>query len=171
MIYIHDTRDKPGKHDNVEKYLTAHGHKIVRSKLYCGDISLLNDQSVCIDLKQGLQEVYGNVIQDHERFKAEAVRARAAGIRLIVLVEEPGIASIYDVPNWNNPRLARWKAISEAHKQGKRLNVKISAFPPAPSHKLGMIMHALSRKYGIEWQFCSKDQTGQRIIALLGGNT
>ena len=169
MVFIHDTRDKPGKHDNVEQYLTKNGHSIVRSKLYCGDISLLNNQSVCIDLKKDLQEVYSNVIQDHVRFKAEILRATAAGIRLIILVEQEGVKSLSDVPNWKNPRVAQWHKISNAHKAGKMMKIKISSSPPANSLKLAMTMTSLANRYGVEWQFCDKSETGKRIVEILGG--
>ena len=169
MVFIHDTRDKPGKHDNVEQYLTQNGHSIVRSKLYCGDISLLNNQSVCVDLKKDLQEVYSNVIQDHVRFKAEILRATAAGIRLIILVEQEGVKSLSDVPNWKNPRVAQWHKIHNAHKAGKMLKIKISNSPPANSLKLAMVMTSLANRYGVEWQFCDKSETGKRIVEILGG--
>lgn len=169
MVFIHDTRDKPGKHNNVEQYLTKNGHSIVRSKLYCGDISLLNNQSVCIDLKKDLQEVYSNVIQDHVRFKAEILRATAAGIRLIILVEQEGVKSLSDVPNWKNPRVLQWYKISNAHKAGKMLKIKISSSPPANSLKLAMSMTSLANRYGVEWQFCDKSETGKRIVEILGG--
>ena len=169
MVFIHDTRDKPGKHDNIEQYLVQNGHSIVRSKLYCGDVSLLNNQSVCIDLKKDLQEVYSNVIQDHVRFKAEILRATAAGIRLIILVEQEGVKSLSDVQNWKNPRVAQWHKIHNAHKAGKMLNRKISTAPPASSLKLAMSMSSMANRYGVEWQFCDKSETGKRIVEILGG--
>jgi hypothetical protein len=169
MTYIHDTRDKPGKHKNVDDYLLSNGHRIIRSKLFCGDISLLNNQSVCIDLKQGLQEVYSNVIQDHPRLKREIIRAQSNGIRLIFLVEQPGIHSVADVAEWDNPRLTEWNRIDAAHKIGKLLKVKINPAPPASSHKVAAIMSQLSRRYGAEWEFCSKEDTGRRVVELLGG--
>ena len=169
MIFIHDTRDKLGKHNNVEQYLEQNGHSIVRSKLYCGDISLLNNQSVCVDLKKDLQEVYSNVIQDHVRFKAEILRASAARIRLIILVEQEGVKSLSDVPNWKNPRVAQWHKINNAHKAGKMMKIKISSSPPANSLKLAMTMTSLANRYGVEWQFCDKTQTGKRIVEILGG--
>lgn len=169
MTYIHDTRDKPGKHKNVDDYLTANGHRIVRSKLYCGDVSLLSDQSICIDLKQDLQEVYGNVIQDHKRFMDELIRAQSFGIKLIILVEQGGISSMHDVSEWENPRIIEWRKIDEAHKAGKQLKKTICKVPPASSIKLAAIMNQLSRRYGAEWQFCDKSDTGRRVVELLNG--
>ena len=151
MVFIHDTRDKPSKHCNVDDYLAGHGHKIVRSKLFVGDIALLNDQTTCIDLKRNLQEVAGNVCQDHARFVRELERAREYGIKLLFLVEHGGaIKTLEDVQNWNNPRLK----VSPYAVTGKRLY---------------KIMLTMQEKYGIEWHFCDKRVTGKRIIELLGG--
>ena len=121
MIIVHDTRDRIGKHNNVDTGLTSLGHKIVRTKLYVGDIALLNDQTTCIDLKSGLNEVYGNIIQQHDRFVRECRRAQEANIRLIILCQEPGIGTVQDVAAWNNPRVVKWQKLRDAHRNGKRM--------------------------------------------------
>lgn len=150
MVFIHDTRDKSGKHDNVDEYLITQGHKVVRSKMYVGDITLLNNQSICIDLKQNLIEVCGNVCQQHERFRRELERAQDCGIHLIILVEHGGgIRCLEDVRRWQNPRL--------------RLR------PDAlTGERLYRILKTMEEKYGVEFLFCDKRQTGKRIIELLG---
>lgn len=151
MIFVHDTRDKAGKHDNVDDYLTAHGHKIIRSKLFVGDVTLLNDQSTVIDLKRNLQECCGNLTQQHERFTRECVKAKENGVKLIILVEHGGaIRSIEDVKNWVNPRLKE----SPYAVSGQRL------------YKM---MRTYSDRYGVEWRFCDKRCTGRVICELLGG--
>lgn len=122
---------------------------MVRSKLFVGDVSLLNDQSVSIDLKRNLAEVAVNVGQDHARFKRELERAQEYGIRLIFLVEHGGsIKTLEDVHNWANPRL-------------KDHPLALTGL------RLYKIMLALQNKYGIEWHFCDKRCTGKRIIELL----
>lgn len=124
---------------------------MVRSKLFVGDVSLLNDQSVSIDLKRNLQEVCQNVCQDHARFRRELERAMEYGIKLVFLVEHGGsIKSLEDVQNWKNPRL--------------------KDHPLAMSgERLYKVMLTMQNKYGIEWQFCDKRCTGKRIIEILGG--
>lgn len=149
MVFIHDTRDKIAKHRNVDEYLITQGHKVVRSKLFVGDVSLLNDQSTSIDLKRNLAEVAVNVGQDHARFKRELERAQEYGIHLIFLVEHGGtVKSLEDVRNWNNPRL-------------KEHPLALSG------ERLYKIMLTMQNKYGIEWLFCDKRCTGKRIIELL----
>ena len=129
MIFVHDTRDKANKHDNVDSYLLSRGHEIVRSKLYVGDISLLMNQSVCVDLKgMGLKEVYSNLVQQHDRFKRECVRAEEAHIRLIILVEEKSIRNLEEVEEWQNPRAIRYAELAMAHARGKRLSTKLQSF-------------------------------------------
>ena len=150
MVFIHDTRDKATKHLNVDEYLIEQGHRVVRSKMFVGDVTLLNDQSVCIDLKRNLQEIAVNVGQDHARFKRELERAQEYGIHLIFLVEHGGvIKTLEDVQGWNNPRLK---------------DHPLALTGP----RLYKIMLTMQNKYGIEWLFCDKRCTGKRIIELLG---
>lgn len=167
MIFIHDTRDKAGKHDNVDSYLMEQGHRIVRSKLYVGDMSLLSDQSVCIDLKKNLGEVESNLIQQHDRFRRECIRAQENGIRLIVLVEEAGIDGLAGVAVWQNPRRARWERIDKAHSMGRMLHVQIPPRPPVNGATLAKAMHTMAEKYGVEWRFCSRETTGPLVARLL----
>lgn len=168
MIIARDTRDKLGHHDNVDSGLTALGHKIVRTKLYVGDVALMYDMTTAIDLKQDMQEVYGNIVgQQHRRFVDECIRAKENGIRLIVLVEQAGIRSVQDVANWKNPRLTRWNRIHEGQKAGKYTGVKISEKPPIPSAQLAKAMQTIAERYGVEWMFCSKADTVKVICEVL----
>jgi len=151
MIFIHDTRDQAGKHKNIIDYLETHEHVIVRSKMYVGDIALLHDQTTAIDLKRDLIEVCGNVCQQHERFRREVIRAQEAGIQLVILIEHGhGITSIEDVERWVNPRLKKNKTATSGG-------------------TLAKIMRTFSERYGVRWEFCRKEETGKRIVEILGG--
>ena len=170
MIIIHDTRDQAGKHKNVIDYLLQNGHEIVRSKMYVGDIALLSNQSVCIDLKGlGLQEVYSNLVQQHDRFKAECVRARDASVRLIILVEEKDVHDLDGVATWDNPRIRQYADLVMAHSRGKRLSKKLPSRPPISSQRLCNMMRVMSARYGVEWQFCRKEDAGKRVVEILQG--
>lgn len=170
MIFVHDTRDQAGKHKNVEEYLLGRGHEIVRTKLYVGDITLLHNQSVCIDLKGlGMREVYSNLVQQHDRFKAEAIRARDAHIKLIILVENDQVKTLDDVINWQNPRVIEYERIALAHIHGKLLQRELPSRPPVSSKRLMNMMRVMSAKYGIEWQFCTKAEAGMRVEQILIG--
>lgn len=168
VIIVHDTRDRIGKHNNVDTGLAALGHKIVRTKLYVGDIALLNDQTTCIDLKSGLNEVYGNIIQQHERFVRECRRAQESNIKLIILVEESGIETVCDVSKWINKRAVKWEKLRDAHKQGRRMGEQLSPYPPVSSERLSKAMQTISDRYGVEWRFCDKSETAKKICELLG---
>ena len=85
------------------------------SKLLVGDYMNLDNPRVIIDRKQNLQELCGNVCQQHERFKRELVKAMQANIQLIILVElGPDVKSIEDVYFWQNPRRheVRWRMVN-----------------------------------------------------------
>lgn len=159
MIF-EDSRQQRGKHDNINAWLILHDIEIRRTKLFVGDYTLPTDQSVCVDTKLGLQEVYGNIIQDHERFIRECTAANDAGIRLIVLVEESGIRSVQDVAFWPNPREKIWKRLPESRRKGRK--------PPVKSESLCKAMQTISEKYGVEWRFCDRNDTANVLCEILG---
>ena len=167
-IIMADTRQKNGSHDNIDAWLILHDIEIRRTKLYVGDYTLPANQSVCIDTKYGLQEVYGNLIQDHKRFTDECKAAFSAGIKLIVLVEESGIKSVQDVAKWQNPRVMRWERLRDAHKAGKQMNKPLSPYPPVSSERLAKAMQTIAERYHIEWRFCDKADTARTICEILG---
>ena len=155
MVFVHDTRDKPGKHQNVDGYLTDQGHTIVRSKLYVGDITLLHDQSVCIDLKQNVMELIMDVYQQHERFRNELIRAQEAGITLYVLTEEELPGGRLD--NWVSPV---WQTFNQYHHVGQPMS-------KADPKRLRKALITMQERYGVRFRFCSKENTGAEIIRLL----
>lgn len=165
MILV-DTREQ--KNGHVEKAFRTLGIPFDRTKLYVGDYTLPNDQSVCVDRKAGLQEVYANTVQQHQRFRAECTRAKQAGIRLIVLVEQPGVHTLDDVAEWHNPRIQRWNFIDRMHAFGKMLDVKIPPKRPVDSERLMNIMRSMALRYGVEWRFTTHELCGERIAEILG---
>ena len=144
-----DTREQ--KYEHVTKYFDSQGIKWVKSKCVVGDYVNLENPMVVIDRKKDLQEVAGNVCQQHERFIRELELAKELGYKMIVLVEEPNIKRLTDVCGWFN-----WR---------KKKN------PKAVSGKtLYRIMSTVAEKYGCEWRFTSKDMCGATIIELLSGD-
>lgn len=166
-VLLEDTRNPEGKHRNVHEWAKREGVDIIRTKLLVGDYTLPTDQSVCVDTKYGMAEVYSNLVQQHERFRAECELAQKAGVLLIILVEEGGMHELTDVQTWRNPRRERWFRIHSAHKAGKLLKMQIPKVPPIGSDRLCSMMQTMEGKYGIEWVFCSKAETGERIWELL----
>lgn len=100
-----DTREKQRAIRKIVKTFDDHGVKHFSSKLLVGDYMSLDNPRLIIDRKQSLQELCGNVCQQHERFKRELLKAIDAGIQLVVLVEHgPDIQCLEDVWFWENPR-------------------------------------------------------------------
>ena len=141
-----DTREQ--KYDHVVKYLDSQGIKHVRSKCVVGDYVNLANPMVVIDRKKDLQEVAGNVCQQHERFVRELELAKELGYKMIVLVEEPNIDTLVNVCSWYN-----WRR----KKNPKAVNGKT----------LYKIMKTMSEKYDITWEFTTKQKCGERIVELL----
>lgn len=144
-----DSREQ--KYDHVVQYFDSQNIKWVKSKCVVGDYVNLENPMVVIDRKKDLQEVAGNVCQQHERFVRELELAKELGYRLIVLVEEPSISSVEQVFSWYN-----WRK----KKNPKAIN----------GRTLAKIMLTMSNKYGVEWQFTTKAKCGERIVELLGEN-
>ena len=148
-----DSREKSRAIKKIIKQFDNQGVKHYVSKLYVGDYMSLDNPRLVIDRKQNLTEVCSNVCQDHDRFRAELIRANESEIQVIILVEHgEGIETLEDVIWWQNPRLkSSPKAIT-----GERLY---------------KIMQTFERKYGCKFMFCTKDQTGEKILEILSGNS
>ena len=124
----------------------------------------LDNPRLVIDRKKDLLELCGNITQQHERFQKELVRAQDKGIKLVILCEEGGgIETLTDVYFWENPRLQEkeWTVID-----GKPCRVQ--KYPRATTgQQLYKSLCTIRDKYGVDILFCSKQDTGQRIMELL----
>lgn len=169
MIILEDTRNQPGKHDMKNKYFSDHGIKVRRTKLYVGDYTLPADQSVCIDTKKDIQELICDICgKSHERFREECIRAQEANVRLIILVENEAecvnrkkgiyndvVRSIDDLFSWVNPRLFILKGGNQKYPMATKGAV------------LAKCCRTMAAKYGVEFQFCTHEEAGERILSLL----
>ena len=169
QVLIEDTRNQPGKHENIRKFCEMCGIRIVRTKLTVGDYSLPTNQSVCIDTKQDLSEVYNNLVQSHDRFARECDMAAQLGIHLVILVEDDEVDSLENVHKWSNPRMKRYMMLRNAHKHGAYMGTKLPAKPPVSSQRLQTMMETFADHHGCEWRFCRKAQTGAEICRILMG--
>ena len=160
-----DTREHKAEAERIERQFDAMGVAHFRSKLYCGDYQSLDNGRLVIDRKKDLLEICGNVTMQHERFRRELIRARDAGIRLIVLCEHgKDINGIEDVYFWRNPRLdeTEWTTVD-----GRPCRVQ--KYPNATTgQQLYKCMITIRDKYGVRWEFCEKRNAGRRIAELLG---
>ena len=167
LTIVEDTRNKPGLHDIKNEYFAAHNVKVVRSKLPAGDYAVLTDMSRVIDTKRNLQELCGNLVQDHARFQREADFCKENGIELIVLVEEQGMRVLDDVLRWKNPRLRHWKKVKWNHKQGRWAGVPVSSKPPTSNETLHKIMKTFGENHNVQWEFCDPKDAGEKVIEIL----
>lgn len=174
MIIQVDSREKARAIKKIEAEFDRQGIKHPISKLIVGDYVNYDNPRVIIDRKQNLAEVCSNLIQQHERFRNEALLAKDLGITLIILVEDGvKVKSLADVEHWINPRRYQY---CKAHGIPTRGDVEaeIAEFErhggtrqPTPGPQLARTMRTMSERYGIIWEFCSKSQTGKRIVEIL----
>lgn len=142
-----DTREKARAIQLIRAEFKRQNIKTITSKLYVGDYARIDNMTTVIDRKQNLNELAGNVIE--KRFHTEIQRAHEHGIKIIFLIEHGrNIRDLIDVLFWDNPRLKESpRCISGDH--------------------LFKCMNTMTDRYGVEWQFCTKSETGKRIIEIL----
>jgi hypothetical protein len=166
MVIQIDSREHKWEMARVQRQLESLGVKTIVSKLYVGDYQSLDNGRLVIDRKKDLQELCGNVCQQHERFRAELLRAQEAGIQIIILCEHgPDINSLQDVYFWQNPRKheVKWKTVN-----GRKIKT-VESSKAVDGEQLYKSLITMRDKYGVRFEFCTKDITGQRIKELLDG--
>lgn len=193
MIIIEDKGQQDNKHIAKHIFFEQNGIYWERYPLPVGDYILYNDAvsdvirrkqerhvevrkmdflgtyNVCVDTKKDMQEIVGNICgTQHARFRDECILAKNNGIKLYVLIEnDDGITRLDDVPNWINPRLARYNKIKEMHAKGKWRSVKLAKAPPTSGVTLAKAMRTMQEKYGVEFRFCRKEDAGAEVVRLL----
>lgn len=168
-VILEDSRNQPGKHENIRQFCEMCGVRVVRTKLVVGDYTLPTNQSICIDTKQDLQEVYSNLVQSHDRFARECDMAAQLGIHLVILVEDEEVDCLDNVHKWSNPRYKRYIMLKNMHNTGRFLGTKLPPKPPVSSKRLQTMMETFAEHHGCEWIFCRKAQTGAEICRILMG--
>ena len=161
-----DSREKARAIQKILAEFDKQGVKHFVSKLHTGDYMNLDNPRLGIDRKKDLQEVIGDVTQQHERFRTELIRAEEQGIRIVLLIEQSGIHTLEDVYFWHNPRLD----LTEIRIIDGRPQL-VQKFPKATTgESLYRCLFPIRQRYGVEYYFCSKHSTGKRIAELLGGD-
>ena len=168
MIILEDTRQQYQKHDLKHKWFEEHGIEIRRTKLWVGDYTLPANQSICVDSKQSISEIESNICgPQHDRFRAECIRAQEAGIKLIVLVENkpekidrtgewnPMIHTLEDLHKWRNPRLFIWERGKQKYPKATR------------GITLQKACISMQSRYNVTFLFCSPEDSARMILELL----
>ena len=169
---ICDTRQQRGKHGHVDDWLSNHGVPFVYHKLDFGDYQRDDGFSnYSIDTKKDMDEVAQNIGRDHDRFIRECDRARDAGYRLIILVEQHAEYNDHE-------RIATWipgvcrrcdhykrKECNPAEVSGR---VCKGGRKPLQGDTAFKIIAAIERRHGARFMFCSKRDTARTICETLG---
>lgn len=171
MIILEDTRQQYSKHDLKHKWFEEHGIEVRRTKLWVGDYTLPTDQRVCVDSKYGIAELIADICgPQHDRFRAECIRAQESGIQLIILVENkperigktqewnPMIFTVEELHKWRNPRLFIWERGKQKYPKATR------------GITLQKACITMQKKYGCEVLFCTPEESAKTIVELLSGN-
>lgn len=148
MVIQEDTRQKAGKHDKKHAYFDKNRVNVIRCKLPFGDYAPV--PHVSIDTKEDFEEIAANICgKEHRRFINECKLAKEAGCHLIILVENTlGITDVSQVHTWVNPRVI---------------------YSPKCVHgdRLQKAMETITERYGVEFLFCSPEESGALIMEIL----
>lgn len=190
---IEDKAQQADKHDIKHACWDLDNVHYYRYPLPCGDYILANEKvldvisrkskrgtevkkmdflgtyKTTVDTKKDIQEIIGNICgAQHGRFRDECILAQNNGIRLVVLIEnKDGIKEVRDVFKWHNPRMRRYNKIKWMKEQGKWENVPLPSKPPTSGETLAKAMLSMQLKYGVEFRFCTPDESAKKIIEIL----
>lgn len=165
-----DTRQQANKHVHVDSWFDAHGVEYFYKKLDFGDYAAIgNGSNIVCDTKQTVQELAGNCGREHARFARELDRARDAGCRLFILVEE---LEAYN----DRERLHRWVCrtcrmcveFRAKRCDPNRDRCRKRRSKPLNGAVLAKIIAKLERDHGALFLFCKRGDSARIICDLLG---
>lgn len=157
-MIICDSREQKNAH--ILSYFERRGIPYTVRKMDTADYMIEGKPKLVVDRKQNLDEICANLTYKGKkanenggkgipsnvaRFWREVRRACADGIRLVVLIEHgENVKCLADVAAWG----------------GSRSGIS--------GRKLLNEMDKLTMAYGVEWQFCRKSETAEKILEILG---
>lgn len=151
---IIDSREKAKAIKSILSVFDSNGISYETSKLLFGDYMDFSRPQIVVDRKQNIAELAKNCTTDHARFARELERAKKAGSRLIILVEQNRykdrdkwvrVETISDLMLWSNPHTT------------------------IRGEKVFRILSSWMAKYPIEVRFCDKRNTGKEILKIIYG--
>ncbi len=156
MVIQVDTREKARAIQKILKTFDENQIQYVSHSMVVGDYQDLRNGTLVIDRKQNLGELCNNLCSTqkkkdgtkYNRFREELKKAKAFGIKVILLIEDDTVKDIEDVKNWSS-KYTKVKGIT--------------------LYKTMNTMLAETNKYDIEFRFCKKEETGNKIIEILEG--
>ena len=132
-------------------------------------MDFIGTYDVCVDSKFDIQELISDICgKQHDRFRDECILAQNNGIKLYILVENKKAAITKDI--WN-PTI---RDLSELHTwKNPRLFIRRSGKQLYPSATRGITLqkacYTMQKKYGCRFVFTTPEESGAKIIELLGG--
>ena len=167
-----DSREKARAIKSIQAEFDRQNINYFSSKLLVGDYMNLDNPRLIIDRKQDIQELVGNIntTKEHERFRKELLRALKANISLVILIEHgPDIACMDDVLFFYQPEMTRYRWVT-VEILGKKKKVREPYTQNAiDGTKIYKSMCTIRDRYNVRFEFCNKEDTGRRIIEILGG--
>lgn len=149
MIVQIDSREKARAIEKIINTFEENDVQYVISKLYVADYMIYGHPELVVDRKQNLGEVCSNICgPQHSRFSTELQNAKAVGSKVIILIEDDSINTFEDVKSWSS----------------KHTKVKGETL-----YKAMKTMEEETDKYDVKFLFCKKEETGKKILELLGG--
>lgn len=169
-VIYEDTRQQMAhgdKHATKHRWWNAHSVEVVRRKLDTGDY-MTDGSNVTVDTKKGLEEIAANIGgRAHRRFSDECKRAQESGLRLVVLVECVGYASMTDVRAWTNTHCRKCgKACNPHDPRGKCM--RHGTRKPIQGARLVKAMQTMAKRYGVEFVFVRPQDAARYICERLG---
>lgn len=142
LTVVTDTRER--KCDHVLSFLDRHQIPHVSRKLDCGDYSAMLGQytleyHVAVERKASLDELCGNFTAERERFEREFLRAKAAGVKMFLLIENASWTDVF------------------SHNYASRLEPKA----------LAASLLAWQAKYNVTLLFAQPQESGRLIYGIL----
>lgn len=153
-LLIVDSREKPKAIGSILSEFERQKIPYMVSKLFFGDYQDFNLPGIVIDRKQNIAELAKNCTSEHKRFREELERAKMAGAKLVILVEQDRyknggnwvfIHELTDIIYWSNPHTT------------------------IRGEKVYRVLASWCAKYDLEVQFCNKKNTGKRIVEIIYG--
>ena len=153
-LLIVDSREKPKAIKGILKYFDDNGIEYAVSKLFIGDYMDYNRPHIVIDRKQNIAELAANCTSEHKRFREELERAKKAGAKLVILVEQNRykngdkwvpVRELSDIIYWSSPHTS------------------------IRGEKVYRVLASWVNKYNLSVEFCDKRSTGRRILEIIYG--
>lgn len=148
-VIIEDSRQKRGKHEEKRMYFADRGIIVKRAQLPWGDYMVM--PSIVVDTKQDIIEIAQNLcggVSERNRFAEEMKGAKMAGIKLVFLIEDKRFGKVSDL---------------------YETKMKLHSGKVVRGEQLATAMSICEIRYGCEFQFCSPEEAGHRIIEILEG--